>query len=138
MGFASRKYSKKVEDRPWKVHPVWRGIGCLLIILLPIMAWAGAVLFLQMNTILKLPPELYQKVLIPLSKQGTIDAASIAINRYLSSGGVTWGTIFFFFVFLFLGFGVLSIIYAFLYRLVGPPRYSQFDARPIAAPKRRR
>jgi hypothetical protein len=51
---------------------------------------------------------------------------------------VTYGKIFFTFVFLFLGYGVLSILYSIMYRIVGPPRYSELDARPMPAPKRRR
>jgi hypothetical protein len=138
MGYSSRKYGKQAEERPWKVHPVWRGIGCFMAIIMPVMAWAGADLFLKTNTFVPLPPELYKQVLIPLSKQGTIDSVSSAINSFLIDMGVTWGMIFFTFVFLFLGYGVLSILYSIMYRVVGPPRYSQFDARPMPAPKKRR
>ena len=138
MGFASKKYGQKEEERPWKVHPVWRGIGCFLAVLIPLISWAGAELFLQTNTIVPLPAELYKKVLIPLSRQGTVDALSSEINNLLSGLNVTWGTIFFTLVFVFLGYGILSILYAVMYRVVGPPRYSQFDSRPIPAPKRRR
>jgi hypothetical protein len=31
---------------PWTVHPIWRGIGCLLMILLPIIAYGLAELLL--------------------------------------------------------------------------------------------
>ncbi|MBX3004807.1 MAG: hypothetical protein KF821_03145 [Anaerolineales bacterium] len=24
---------------PWRVHPIWRGIGCLLLIILPVLAY---------------------------------------------------------------------------------------------------
>jgi hypothetical protein len=138
MGHSSRKYARKNEERPWKVHPIWRGIGCFMAIIMPLMAWAGAELFLQTNTWVPLPPELSQRVLIPLSKQGTIDAVSSSINSFLSGLEVTYGKIFFTFVFLFLGYGVLSILYSIMYRIVGPPRYSELDARPMPAPKRRR
>lgn len=138
MGYSSRKYGKQAEERPWKVHPIWRGIGCFLAVIMPLMAWAGAELFLQSNTFVPLPPELYRQVLIPMSDQGTVDAVTSAINGVLTGLKITWGTIFFTFVFLFLGYGVLSILYSILYRIAGPPRYGQFDARPMPAPKRRR
>jgi hypothetical protein len=138
MGYSASKYSKKKEDRPWKVHPIWRGIGCFLMILVPIMAWAGAELFMETNTWLPLPAVLYQAVLIPMSGIAIIDSISSAINSILAGLGVTWGIIFFTFVFIFLGYGILSILYAFMYRVVGPPRYSPFDAKPIEAPKRRK
>jgi len=138
MGYSSRKYGKKSEERPWKVHPIWRGIGCFMAIIMPLMAWAGAEIFLKTNTFITLPPELYRRVLIPLSEQGTIDSVSLAINNILSGLGVTYGKIFFTVVFLFLGYGILSILYSIMYRVAGPPRYGKFDARPMPAPKRRR
>ena len=136
MGYSSKKYGKKSEERPWKVHPIWRGIGCFLVILVPIMAWAGAELFMQSNTWVPLPAVLYQPVLIPMTGIDIIDSISSAINSILSGFGVTYGIIFFTFVFIFLGYGILSILYAFMYRIIGPPRYSPLDARPVPAPKR--
>ena len=35
MGFSSQKYRKERQERPWVIHPVWRGIGCALILLNP-------------------------------------------------------------------------------------------------------
>jgi hypothetical protein len=40
--------------------------------------------------------------------------------------------------FIFLGFGVMSIAYAFLYRLMGPPRTVFDDPRMVNVPGRRR
>jgi len=138
MGFSSQKYGKKKEDRPWKVHPIWRGIGCFMAIIMPIMAWAGADLFLQTNTIVPLPPELYRSVVINTSSTGIIHTVITSFNNFMAEMGVTYGKIFFLFVFLFLGYGLLSILYSIMYRVMGPPRYSQFDARPIKAPKRKK
>jgi hypothetical protein len=138
MGYSSRKYGKQAEERPWKVHPVWRGIGCFMAIIMPIMAWAGADLFLQTNNFVPLPPELYRQVSLPATNAGTVDALTRAINGFLVDMGVTWGMIFFTLVFLFLGYGVLSILYSLMYRVAGPPRYGEFDSRPMPAPKRRR
>ncbi len=42
MGFSSKKYRKEQQDRRWEIHPIWRGIGCALILLIPIMAWFTA------------------------------------------------------------------------------------------------
>lgn len=136
MGFASRKYEKKREERPWKIHPVWRGIGCLLIILIPIMSWVGAQLFLKSNHWIRLPEVLIKPIMVPYTTQSQVDPVILFFNRIFN--GITYGNIFFFFVFLFLGFGILSILYAMIYRVVGPPRYTQFDARNVRPIKRRR
>lgn len=138
MGYSSQKYGKKGQERPWKVHPIWRGIGCFMAIIMPLMAWAGADLFLQTNTFVPLPAELFRTVLLPRSNPGMIDSVVRSINSIMSGMGVTYGQLFFTFVFLFLGYGLLSILYSIMYRIAGPPRYGQFDARPIRAPKRRR
>lgn len=138
MGFSSKKYGGKSEERPWKVHPIWRGIGCFMAIIMPLMAWAGAELFIQTNTLVPLPPELYRPVLITTTNMDTVDTVTKSLNSFLSGMGVTYGKIFFTLVFLFLGYGVLSILYSIMYRVVGPPRYSQFDSRPMPAPKKRK
>lgn len=138
MGFASSKYQRGQEERPWKVHPVWRGIGCFLIILVPIMAWAGSSLFLDRFTMIPLPPALLKPVLLPYTTMPQIDKLILPVNNILGLGGVLYGHLFFMIIFMVIGFGVMSILYALLYRLVGPPRYSQFDVPPIKPISRRR
>lgn len=138
MGYSMKKYERKKEERPWKVHPVWRGIGCFMIIIMPVMAWAGAKLFLETNNIVVLPEILNKLVLINISGQGTVDTATNWFNNFTSGMGITYGQLFFTLVFLFLGYGLISILYSLLYSIIGPPRYSQFDARPMPTPRRRR
>lgn len=138
MGFASDKYQHKRDERPWTVHPIWRGIGCFLIILIPLMAWAGAELFMQTNQVITLPPELYQPVKIPLSPWGFVNTVLVAIDNFLSSWRLTYGVLIFTVAFLVVGYGLLSVLYGIIYRLFGPARYSEVDARPSSIPRRRR
>lgn len=37
----------KREERPWRIHPIWRGIGCLWLILLPVMSYAASWLIVR-------------------------------------------------------------------------------------------
>lgn len=138
MGFSSISSSRgrKREERPWKIHPVWRGIGCALIILVPVMSWAGADIFMEIKPFFEMPKELLVPVSIPPTPNAQLNLIVNFINRLLS--GVQYGHFFFTAVFSFLGFGVLTVIYGLFYRVAGPPRYSPFDAKPIPAPKRRR
>lgn len=135
MGYSSSSH-RGSQERPWKVHPVWRGIGFALIILIPIMSWAGADILMGGGSPLPLPEELYKPVNLSVSVPNA-EATTIvnSINRLLS--GVTFGHFFFTLVFVFLGFGVISMLYAVFYRFMGPPRYSQFDAPPEKGRKRR-
>jgi hypothetical protein len=111
------------KPRPWDIHPVWRGIGCLLIILLPILAYAGAVLLVRENLQRRwvvIPPELVGSFVIPYL--GRVFFADLAMA----------------FVLLILGFAFLTVVYAFIYRLFGPPRYGPLDAPPPRRPKNRK
>lgn len=40
---------KKEEEKTEKVHPIWRAIGCVMIIAIPIIGFTGALLFLDYN-----------------------------------------------------------------------------------------
>jgi hypothetical protein len=130
MGFSSQQYHKEQQERPWKVHPIWRGIGCLLILLVPIMSWFGAGLFLQTNTKIALPRDLTQVVSIPYTRVNVIDKFIIPINQYFKATGFVLGQLFFTIILSFIGFGVLAFAYAVLYKMAGPPRYGPFDIPP--------
>jgi len=119
MGYSRRK---PVEPR-YKIHPIWAGIGFLMVIIVPIISWAAASetvtfakaqawpLMRNFPTYLVLPDILY---MIP----GMRNIVAIANLPAILT---------FFLLFLFVFTGIVSLIYAFVYRLVGPPRYSPQD-----------
>lgn len=105
----------------WNVHPIWRGIGCIFMLLLPVMSFVGAYLIIRENFRqgwVALPASLLRSFSIP--SFGTVYLADIALTL----------------VFIIMGFGILTVGYAFLYRLIGPPRFGPLDAPPLK--KRRR
>lgn len=107
-----------MAETPWKIHPVWRGIGCLLILIIPIMAIAGAILVVQENARQKwvpIPTELSQSINLPIF--GTVESflAVMVVALLLA----------------LIGFGAVTIIYSLVYSLIGPPRYGPQDAPPI-------
>ena len=138
MGYSQKRFEKQREERPWDVHPIWRGIGCILIILMPIIAWACAELFMQSQTIFNLPASWYRPLVIPLTQWSPLNVILEWFNNLLSGFGFISGTLFFTIIFLFLGYGLLTLIYAVVYRVFGPPRYTQVDAKPIIVRKQRR
>ncbi len=134
MGYSSG--SGRGQERPWKIHPVWRGIGCALLVLIPLMSWAGADILMKGGSPFPMPEELVKPVFVDVSIPNA--EANMIINFINQTlRGVTMGHFFFTAVFVFLGFGVLSMVYAIFYRMMGPPRYSQFDARPEKRRRRR-
>lgn len=107
------------------IHPVWRGIGCILVFLIPIMAYAAATLVVQENVRRQWLPvtwELAQTVILPY----------IGPVPYLFSNLLVAG------VFTLFGFGVLTLVYGLMYRVVGPPKYGPLDAPPEQYHRRKR
>lgn len=103
--------------RPWKVHPIWRGIGCLTFLIGPIIAYAGGRLLVNLNTDMgwvTMPYDLMRPV--PVLDFGVID--------HLYADLIVAG------ILLLLGFALISVIYGMIYSLMGPPRYGPLDADP--------
>ena len=119
----SRVSSQK--ERPWKIHPVWQGIGCLMLIVIPIMAYAGAALLVEANRTAHwapVPRELAQTVLIPFLE--------MRVPHLYANLVVALGLSLF-------GYAAVVVVYSLVYRLVGPPRYGPMDAPPVRHTPRR-
>jgi hypothetical protein len=93
-----------------------------MLILLPIIAYSAGVIMVRENfqqRWIPVPRELVGSFTVPVL--GRVYYADLAATAAL----------------LILGFGVLTVLYAVVYRLFGPPRYSPLDApMPKAPPKR--
>jgi hypothetical protein len=111
------------------MHPIWRGIGCILIIVVPLLAFVLTVVFIP--TIIatgKVPNQLLGHVHFPDWAFKVRIVADIA--GYISSLDNLWLNIITFFVVLLILTGVASLLYSLIYTLVGPARYSALDAPP--------
>ena len=112
------------NQRQWDIHPIWRGIGCLMLIIIPVVAWAAASEFMRIAPSLSWFPQsrsMYQN-----------------INLQFIIIPTTIGQIVFTILFMMVGFMIFSIAYAVVYRIAGPPRYGPTDAPPPRVRKRRR
>ena len=120
---------RSMRDRPYEIHPIWRGIGCLLIIISPFIAYSLAHVLVNLNLDagwFVIPGDLAQTIRIP------VPGLNIAIP-YLYAKLMLAG------VFLVMGAGLLMIIYAFIYQLVGPSRFGPLDAKPVRrSPKKKK
>jgi hypothetical protein len=111
------------KPRPWDVHPIWRGIGCIFIFLIPIVSYAGAVLLIQANakqSWIDLPREITGYFVLPFL--GRIYYLYLVVALVL----------------MVVGFGILTVVYSFVYRFIGPPKYGPMDAPPERISRRRR
>ncbi len=114
------KFNRRASmlDRPWKIHPIWRGIGCIMMVIIPIMAYAGAVLLVQENMRqgwLPMPRDLARTITIPMLGSYPNLLAYLVVALTLSV----------------VGFGVYTAIYALLNAIVGPSRFGPLDVPPV-------
>ena len=92
-----------------RVHPIWRGIGFILVILLPILAYFTAIVLIDENSRqnwVTIPADLLAKGADP--------------NLFIKIIGTV--------VFIFLYYSILTTITFIFYRLLGPSRYGPMDA----------
>jgi hypothetical protein len=122
-----------LPKRPWAVHPIWRGIGCIWLILSPILAFAIAYLLVDydMKTeFFKLPADLTNTVVIPLTR-----FVPAEVNAYITvKDGVAphlYANLLLAGLILLIGFGVVMVIYAIIYSISGPKRLGPLDAPEI-------
>ncbi len=123
------KYQTRIKKPEKVLHPVWRGIGCVLWIIVPVMAYASASLTVDL---------LAGNGMIPAEMLGYVqfpDWAWKAPFVSLLAQGVhsirnLWSILIFFVVYTLVLAGIASIAYAAAYRVMGPPRYTALDAPP--------
>ena len=120
---SSRRPSRRAEP----IHAIWRGIGCLLILIVPVIAWllAVATVKLALQNGWSLPYQLLGYPVIPDTLWKIAGAPPILafIQRQENLYLILALTV----VFIIMISGVLSLAYSFIYRLAGPPRYGPLD-----------
>ena len=128
------KYSKyeyrQIKEKRWEVHPIWRGIGCFLLVLVPVMAYAAAVLMVQngiVQRMFSIPAEvsapydlgiIYKYV--PMLRKIIPSLPQISLLNLMLAAALT-----------VVGYGLMSVLYSILYRLFGGNIKSPVDAPPI-------
>lgn len=116
MGRYDSIQQQQKPERPWTVHPIWRGIGCIFLVLIPILSYLSATLIVDANVEnrwIPIPDILWGPSQFPLLYANLVATVFLTI----------------------LAFGVLLIIYSFFYSSLGPPKYGPMDAPP---PKKKR
>lgn len=116
------KYQSFMKERPpsneRKIHPIWRGIGFALMIIVPILSYVASLLILQENNTqhwFPIPAELIARGSDPL----------------------LYTKIFITVILCIIAFGVFNLITAIANSMFGPPRYGPMDAPPVRKSRRK-
>lgn len=114
MGAYDPRIKKEIVKR--EIHPVWRGIGCLLMVLIPMIAIAAADVIINSNL---------DVIAIPMALRSNFDTR-------------VFGIIYFFPAKLLLAtvisvalFAVVSVLYSILYRMMGQNLRGPMDSAPV-------
>jgi hypothetical protein len=125
------KYAKYQRKSPAKggLHPIWRGIGCILIIVVPWLAyWLMVVIVPQIIATGKVPYQLLGYIRFPEWAFRYRIIAGLA--SFFSSLQNPWINMITFFVILLILTSIASLVYATIYKVIGPARYTELDAPP--------
>jgi hypothetical protein len=112
------------------VHPVMRGVGCIMIVVVPILAYGSAVLLVNYGAAHGWP--------IPAGWFGPLTFPQLLwrlqglqpILRFLQAQNNLQANLIFAIALTVLIGGIMSMIYGYAYSLFGPPRYGPMDAPP--------
>jgi hypothetical protein len=124
---------KRTEPKPREtgVHPVMRGIGCILIVVVPVLAYGASVLLVNYGQAHNwpIPPNWYGEPAIHplLWKLQGLEPILLFIQ---AQNNLEANLVFTVAITIVLG-GIMSMIYGYMYSLFGPPRYGPQDAPPI-------
>jgi hypothetical protein len=106
------------EPRSRRIHPIWRGIGFIFIILIPILAYFATLVVLDANNQkgwFQIPADLYYQGGYPLLGGDPLLYVKIM------------GTI----AFAFLFYAIFMLINFIVYSMFAPPRYGPLDVPPM-------
>ena len=123
-----RKVAPPPRNR--EVHPLMRGIGCIMMIIVPILAYGSAVLLVNYGASRgwPIPPSwlgvpTFPPLLLRLQGLNTVITFLQLQNNLIAN------LVFAVAITVLIG-GVMSIIYGYIYKLFGPPQYGPTDAPP--------
>ena len=123
--------SRRAEPPPKPdVHPVMRGIGCLLMVIIPILAYGSAVLLVNFGLSRGWPiPRTWlgAATFPPLLMK--LNGLAVLLNFLRAQNNLIANLVFAVAITIVIG-GVMSIIYGYIFNLFGPPKYGPYDVPP--------
>ncbi|NJN43714.1 MAG: hypothetical protein HC806_02565 [Anaerolineae bacterium] len=113
----SYQYREAEPENKDKVHPIWRGIGCLLLVIIPVISFAASVLLVEEGL-----PQQYIRMTSDLAKR--VDVPGFGPIPFLYILIITA-------VISVLGFVFMTVAYSIVYMFTGRSKYGPLDSPPI-------
>ncbi len=119
------------KEAPKGPHPVWNGLGCLMLVVVPAISIALSVVILQVIQANKWPFP-YQLLGRPVFPDYLYSTKGLSqLFGAISSIQNLYAYIALSLIIMVILGGVLSFAYALIYRAVGPSKYGPTDAPPV-------
>jgi len=130
MGKYSSVRKQAPPPRNQGVHPLMRGIGCIMMVVVPILAYGSSVLLVNYGALHGWP--------IPPTWLGTptfnpllwkLQGLTTVLTFLQAQTNLMANLVFTIAITVLVG-GIMSMIYGYIYTIFGPPRYGPTDAPP--------
>ena len=131
MGRYTSYQRQRSSAQRGQIHPVMRGIGCILLALVPIISYGTAVLIVNYGVKKgwPIPPNwLGTPTIHPLLLR--LEGLRMIFDFLLLQTNLIANLVFAIAIAVLI-FGILSIIYGLAFRLMGPPEYGPTDVPPV-------
>ena len=121
---------RKTPARSQELLAIWRGIGCVLMLVVPLTSWILAAASIQwaLDRDWPIPIQLLGYPVVPKVLWNV--RAFSPILAPIQSQQNLYAIAALFLIYTILGGAIISLVYALVYRIVGPPVYGPLDAPP--------
>jgi hypothetical protein len=128
--YSTAQQRRSVTDHTVHAHPIWRGIGCLLFVIVPVLSYilAAASVQLAVDQNWPMPYQLMGYPIMPVLLWK--DVGIVPLLTFIQSQNNLYAILTITLVFIIFFASLISFIYAMIYRFVGPSRYGPQDAPP--------
>lgn len=128
--YSTAQQRRRVTDTEKPLHPVWRGIGCLLILIIPTLSYilAAASVQLAVDQNWPMPYQLMGYPVIPVLLWKDVGIAPLLL--FIQNRNNLYAILAFTLFYIIFFSTLVSFGYALIYRFAGPARYGPLDAPP--------
>ena len=127
------KFSEARKEKAKETPAVWRGFGCLLMIIIPIISYAAGALTIE-SVFASRPALIPRDLLVTVNVPSLVWQYLPVLASFLQkifNNPFLWVNLVVTVFYLLIFSGIISIVYAALFRAFGPPQYSPLDAPPV-------